>query len=87
MSVILIDTCVVSDLADESSEWFEWSTSTLEKLDDSHSFVINDVIYAESSVIFSSIEEFNEYISLLDFSIIAILREALFLAGKVYLKY
>jgi len=87
LSVILIDTCVVSDLADESSEWFEWGTSTLEKLDDSHSFVINDVIYAESSVIFSSIEEFNEYISLLDFSIMAIPREALFLAGKVYLKY
>ena len=87
MAIILIDTCVVSDLADEKSDWFEWSTTTLESMDDSHSFVINDVIYAETSVIFSSIEEFNAYIALLDFSIVPIPREALFLAGKVYLKY
>ncbi len=87
MSIILIDTCVVSDLADEKSDWFEWSSSTLENLDDSHSFVINDVIYAETSIIFSSIEDFNEYITLLDFSMALIPRDALFLAGKAYFKY
>ena len=87
MSIILIDTCVVSDLSDENSDWYEWCTSTLECLDDSHSFIINDVIYAESSVIYSTIEEFNEYLSILDLSISSIPREALFLAGKAFLKY
>lgn len=87
MSIILVDTCVVSDLSDEDGDWFEWCSSTLENLDDTHSFVINDVIYAESSVIYSTIEEFNEYVSVLDFSISPIPREALFLAGKAFLKY
>jgi len=41
MSTVLIDTCIVSDLADETSDWFEWSSSMLESLDGSHSFVIN----------------------------------------------
>jgi len=87
MSTVLIDTCIVSDLADETSDWFEWSSSMLESLDGSHSFVINDIIYAEASIIFPFMEEFNNYISLLDFQIIAMSREALFLAGKAYLKY
>ena len=87
MSIILIDTCVVSDLSNEANDWFEWCSSTLEKLDDSHSFIINDVIYAESSVVYPTIEEFNEYLWKLDLSIKSIPREALFLAGKVFLKY
>ena len=78
---------MVSDLSNEDNDWFEWCSSTLERLDDSHSFIINDVIYAESSVIYPTIEEFNEYLSVLDLSITSIPREALFLAGKVFLKY
>lgn len=87
MSTILVDSCIISDLADEQSEWFEWSSSTLEDLDESNSFAINDIIYAEVSIIFSTIEEYNDYISILNFSIAAIPREALFLAGKAYLNY
>jgi hypothetical protein len=78
---------VVSDLSNEENDLFEWCSSTLEKLDDSHSFIINDVIYAESSVIYPTIEEFDEYLSELDLSIKSIPREALFLAGKVFLTY
>ena len=87
MPIILLDTCVISDLSDESNDWFEWCSATLESLDDTHSFAINDIIYAESSVIYPTIEEFNEYISVLDFSILPISREALFLAGKAFLSY
>ena len=87
MAIILLDTCVISDLSDENNDWFEWCSATLESLDDTHSFVINDIIYAESSVIYPTIEEFNEYISVLDVSILPISREALFLAGKAFLTY
>ena len=78
---------MVSDLSDENNDWFEWCASTLEGLDDSHSFIINDVIYAEASIIYPTIEEFNEYLSVLDLSISSIPQEALFLAGKAFLKY
>ncbi len=87
MSIILIDTCVITDLSNEENEWYEWCSSTLENLDDSNSLIINHVIYAESSVIYPTIEEFNEYLSVLDFSTSTIPREALFLAGKAFLKY
>jgi len=33
MAVILIDSCIVIDLADPESAWFKWSASTLEQLD------------------------------------------------------
>jgi len=87
LSIILIDTCVVSDLSNEDNDWFEWCSSTLENLDDSHSFIINEIIYAESSIIYPTIEEFDTYLSALDLSIASIPREALFLAGKAFLKY
>jgi len=87
LSIILIDTCVISDLSNVDNDWFEWCSSTLEKLDDSHSFIINEVIYAESSIIYPTIEEFDEYLLRLGLSINSIPREALFLAGKAFLKY
>lgn len=49
MAHILIDTCVITDLADPESDWFEWSVSTLEQLDSLHTFIINPIIYAERS--------------------------------------
>jgi hypothetical protein len=45
-----VDSCVITDLADPDSAWFEWSTATLERLDQNHALVINPMIYAECSV-------------------------------------
>ena len=83
MVCILIDTCVVTDLADPHSRWFEWSASTLEQLDRQHTFIINPIIYAECSVGFETIEEVEALFKHLGFAP----KEALFLAGKVFLRY
>ena len=87
MAYILIDTCVVTDLADPHSRWFEWSASTLERLDQQHTFIINPLIYAECSVGFETIEEVDALFKHLGFAIQPLPREALFLAGKVFLRY
>ncbi|NOQ36746.1 MAG: PIN domain-containing protein [Methylococcaceae bacterium] len=87
MAVILIDTCVVTDLADDSSAWFEWSATTLERLDQHHSFIINPIIYSETSVGFEKIEEVEALFNHLGFEIKPIPKEALFLAGKAFLQY
>lgn len=87
MAYILIDTCVVTDLADPNSPWFEWSAATLEQLDQQHTFIINPIIYAECSVGFSTIEEVEALFKHLGFAIHAIPKEALFLAGKAFLQY
>ena len=87
MGIILVDSCVVTDLADPDGEWFEWSASMLEQLDEQHSFVINPIVYAECSVGYQTIEEIEGLISGLGFAIREIPREALFLAGKSFVTY
>ena len=87
MAVILIDSCIVTDLADPESTWFEWSASTLERLDQNNTMVINPIIYAECSVGFERIEEVEALFETLGFAMKPIPREALFLAGKAFLQY
>lgn len=87
MAVILIDSCVVTDLADPDSAWFEWSASTLERLDQDNTLVINPIIYAECSVGFERIEEVEALFEHLGFAMRPLPREALFLAGKAFLQY
>ena len=87
MGVILIDSCVVTDLSDPGSAWFEWSASTLEQLDQDNTMVINPIIYAECSIGFERIEEVEALFELLGFAIKPIPKEALFLAGKAFVQY
>lgn len=87
MAIILLDTCVITDLAQPDSDWFEWSVTTLEKLDGENAFIINPIIYAECSVGFSSIEEVEAMLGSLELDVESIPREALFLAGKSFLTY
>jgi predicted nucleic acid-binding protein len=83
----LVDSCIVTDLADVNSQWHEWSASTLESLDDRNSFVINSIIYSECSVGYETIEEVEALFALLRFDLKEISREALFLAGKAFVQY
>lgn len=87
MSIVLVDTCVVTDLADPQSTWFEWSASTLERLDNNHAFVINPIIYAECSIGYDTIEEIEALVTHLDFAVKSLPHEALFLGGKAFLRY
>ena len=77
MAVILIDSCIVTDLADPESVWFEWSASTLERLDKNNTMIINPIIYAECSVGFARIEEAEALFETLGFAIKPVPREAI----------
>lgn len=87
MATILIDSCIITDLASPKSERFEWSASTLEQLDSNNTFIINPIIYTECSVGFTTIEEVEALFIALGFAIQPIPKEALFLAGKAFLQY
>jgi predicted nucleic acid-binding protein len=87
MAVILIDSCIVTDLADPESTWFKWSAAALECLDQNNTMMINPIIYAECSVGFESVEEVEALFEHLNFAIEPIPKEALFLAGKAFLHY
>lgn len=87
MAIILVDSCVVLDLAKPDSEWFEWSASMMEHLDEQHSFVVNPIIYTECSIGYETIEEVESYFQELKLPIEPLPREALFMAGKVFVDY
>lgn len=87
MAIILVDSCVITDLADPGGDWYEWSAATLEGLDADNVFVINQIIYSECSIGYETIEEVERLITGLAFQYRDVPREALFLAGKAFVKY
>lgn len=87
MAVYLVDTCIITDLSDPGSDWFEWSAETLNRLDYDHHFCINPVIYAECSIAYETIEGLELAMEVLDFAVNEIPREALFLAGRAFVQH
>ena len=82
-----MDSCVITDLANPESPWYQWSAETLEKLDQDHTLAINAIIYAECSIGYARIEEVESVFQHLGFALKDIPKEALFLAGKAFLQY
>ncbi len=84
---ILIDSNVILDLFEEDSDWVEWSEAMLHQYSHTHTMYINPIVYSEISIGFKRIEELEKALSGCGFELIQIPKEALFLAGKTYLKY
>jgi predicted nucleic acid-binding protein len=84
--MILVDSNIILDILTEDPNWYDWSASTLETLAEDNKLIINDVIYSEISISFRYIEELEEVLTN-SFIIQPIPKEALFLAGKVFIKY
>jgi predicted nucleic acid-binding protein len=87
MSMILVDTNVLLDLVLEDPKWATWSQEQLEAASLKDRLAINPIIYAELSMAFSRIEDVEAILSEASLAIEHIPREALFLAGKVFLNY
>jgi predicted nucleic acid-binding protein len=85
--MILVDTNVLLDVLQEDPRWSGWSQEQLETASLTDRLAINAVIYSELSMAFARIEELEAVISEAALMVDAIPREALFLAGKVFLDY
>jgi predicted nucleic acid-binding protein len=85
--MVLLDTNVLLDVLQNETEWAPWSQDQLEAAAATDSLAINTVIYSELSIAFARIEELDTVIEEASLSIETIPREALFLAGKVFLTY
>jgi len=84
---ILVDSSVLLDLFTNDPVWSAWSEAMIENYYTQQLLYINPVIYSEVSIGFHGIEEFEEAITGCGFHMLPIPREALFLAGKAFLKY
>ncbi|MDO9079180.1 MAG: type II toxin-antitoxin system VapC family toxin [Desulfuromonadales bacterium] len=84
---VLVDSNVLLDILEEDVNWYEWSSTQLQKAADRSALVINPIIYAEVSVGFERIEELEEALPLDFFQRKALPWEAAFLAGKCFMRY
>ncbi len=87
MNGVFVDSCVLLDLFTDDVNWADWSEKILEKYSQTNTLYINSIVYTEVSIGFVNIEEVESAISGLDIKVLEIPREALFLTGKVFLKY
>jgi predicted nucleic acid-binding protein len=87
MKGVLVDSNVILDVFLNDVRWADWSESKLEEYSDHTSLYINSIIYSEISSGFSFIEDLESAINKAGFQLLEIPKEALFLAGKAYIKY
>jgi predicted nucleic acid-binding protein len=87
MKGILVDSNVILDIFLNDLKWADWSQAKLEEYCDHTSLYINSIIYSEISIGFKLIEDLESAISKAGFQLLDIPKEALFLAGKAFIKY
>lgn len=83
----LVDTNVLLDLFTADPQWSPWSSMQLERLALAGPLAITDIVYAELSVRFATIEAVDSTIERAGLVMLATPRPALFLAGKAYRSY
>lgn len=85
--MILVDTDVLLDVLQDDPNWAAWSQAQLESAALTDRLAINAVIYSELSMAFERIEELEQVVVEASLALDSIPREALFLAGKVFLQH
>ncbi|HEY1432637.1 MAG TPA: type II toxin-antitoxin system VapC family toxin [Stellaceae bacterium] len=85
--MILVDTNVLVDVVTDDPLWAEWSQRQLTLAAIRDDLAINDIIYAELSVRYTTIEELDAMISEASLVSAVVPRLALFLAGKAFQRY
>lgn len=86
MNGCLVDSNVILDLILDDPNWAAWSEATLNRYGHQPLY-INSIIYTEVSIGFDRIEEVENAMGVAGFKNLEIPKEALFLAGKVFLQY
>lgn len=87
MNGVFVDSCILLDLFTDDPKWANWSESVLGKYSQSNTLFMNSIVYTEVSIAFNRIEEVEKAIGQVGVKVLEIPREALFLAGKVFLDY
>jgi len=87
MKGVLVDSNIVLDVFLNDPKWADWSESKLDEYDQLGILYINSIVYAEISIGFKRIEDLESAIAKAGLRMLEIPKEALFLAGKAYLKY
>ena len=83
---VLVDSNIILDVLTDDPHWADWSESMLEEYSKFATLYINSIIYSEISIGFKRIEDLESAIVETGFQMLDFPKEALFLAGKAFLK-
>lgn len=83
----LVDANILLDLLTDDPQWAGWSTEQLDAAALRGPLAINDVVYAELSAGFTTIEALDAALTVIGITHTAMPRPALFLAGKAFQRY
>lgn len=83
----LVDTNVLLDVFYDDPAWAGWSIEQLKRVSMRGALAINDVVYAELSVRFTTIESLDDAVARAGLRLFQMSRAALFLAGKAFARY
>ncbi len=84
---MLVDTNVLVDVLENDPQWADWSITQLRAQSQIHRLVINQIIYSELSLTFSTVEALDETLAAMALQVIEMPKPALFLAGKAFVQY
>ncbi|MHB2015709.1 MAG: type II toxin-antitoxin system VapC family toxin [Candidatus Xenobia bacterium] len=87
MTLVLVDSNVILDVATEDPRWCAWSAEQLERCAEDSVLCINPLIYAEVSIGYAAIEEVEQVLVPETFRRLPLPWEAAFLAGKCFVRY
>lgn len=85
--MIVVDTCVLIDLAGADARWADWSIGQLDTWSKRGPLIINGIIYAELASGFDSIEELESFVTAAQLDLRTPGRAALYLAGRARALY
>ena len=85
--MLLVDTNVILDVVQNDPAWAQWSQAQLDAASLRSALLINPIIYAELSIAYRRIEDLEGMLSKGGLRVEQIPREALFLAGKAFMRY
>ncbi len=83
----LVDSNILIDIFSDDPVWFDWSSARLEEAALAGPLIVNDIVYAETSIRYRSIERFEAALTRAGVVVWPIPRTALFAAGKAFTRY
>ena len=83
----LVDSNVLIDFFIDDPKWSDWSLERLQEAAVRGPLLINEVIYAETSTRYHTIDDFEAALMSAGVTTVSVPRMALFLAGKAFLRY
>jgi predicted nucleic acid-binding protein len=85
--VTLVDSNILIDFFIDDPKWSDWSIERLREAAVRGPLLINEVIYAEISTRYHTIDDFEAALASAGVTTVSLPRMALFLAGKAFLRY